>query len=302
MAQSKEKSSSSGEMTFFEHLDALRPHLVRGAVALFVIMTAAFVCRHFIIDVVLLGPQRPDFPVNRWLGLLAERFNTPELKINTSQLTLINTTMAGQFNLHLKISFWTALVLAIPYMIWELWQFIKPALTPSERRGSNKMVLYVSSCFLAGILFGYFIVSPLTVNFLGGYQASGMISNMIDANSYLSTIMNVSLACGFVFLLPVLSWVLSRMGILNSAFMRQYRRHSIIVLAVVSAIITPPDLFSMVLVMLPLCALYEVSIAIVARVERRRAEDEAAAEAAYRRENAPAPISLPDPAEEEKND
>jgi sec-independent protein translocase protein TatC len=276
MTQDSEKSSPSQEMTFFEHLDALRPHLVRGAVALFVIMTAAFVFRHFIIDIVLLGPQRPDFPTNHWLGNLAERFNTPELRINSSQLTLINTSMAGQFNLHLKISFVTAIVLAIPYMIWELWQFIKPALTPGERRGSNRMVFYVSSCFLGGTAFGYFIVSPLTINFLGGYQASGMISNMIDANSYLSTIMNVSLACGFVFLLPVLSWVLARMGILSSTFMRRYRRHSIIVLAVLSAAITPPDLFSMILVMLPLCALYEASIAIVSRVERRAASENTA--------------------------
>ncbi len=273
MAKHKEKSSSD-EMTFFEHIDELRPHLVRGAIALFVIMIAAFICKRFIIDMVLLGPQSAGFPTNRFFCYLAQVFETPELCLNNNTFNMVNTSMAGQFNLHISVSFWTALVLAIPYLVWELWQFIKPALTDRERRGSNMMVFYVSMCFLTGLCFGYFLIAPLAVNFLGGYTASDQITNMIDVNSYLTTVMSVSLSCGVVFLLPVLVYFLTRMGILTSAFMRRYRRHAIIFLALVSAVITPPDLFSMVLVILPLLGLYELSIRVAVMVERQKAANE----------------------------
>lgn len=257
-------------MTFFEHIDALRPHLLRSGLMLLAVALAAFLCKGLIIDTVLLGPQSPDFPTNRMFAWLAAALGMKELAVNSVPLEMVNTTMAGQFNLHLKVSLWTALVVSIPYLLWELWRFVRPALTPAERRGSNRAVLYISSCFLAGLAFGYFLIAPLTVNFLGSYQASGRIANLIDVNSYLSTVMNVSLASGMIFLLPLATWLLARMGILTPDFMRRYRRHAIVVLAVLAAVITPPDLFSMVLVMLPLYGLYECSIGIAARVERRK--------------------------------
>ncbi len=264
-------STSPSEMTFFEHVDALRPHLLRSATALLVVMVVAFLGRHFVIDTLLFGPQSPDFPTNRALCYLAQRLDIPELCTNRLTLNMVNTSMAGQLNLHLVVSFWAAMVVCIPYLIWEMWQFVKPALTPRERRATNRAVLLVSLSFITGLLFGYFIIAPLTVNFLGGYQASGLITNMIDANSYLSTVMNVSLVCGLVFLLPLLVWLLARMGILSATFMRRYRRHAIVVLAITAAIITPPDVFSMILVLMPIYGLYELSIGIAARVERKTA-------------------------------
>lgn len=254
------------EMTFFEHIDALRPHLVRGATAIFLIMIVAFCAKNLIIDGVLFAPKSPSFPTNRLLEYMSETLSIDALKINAHSFNMVNTTMAGQFNLHLKISFITALVLGTPYLLWELWQFIKPALLPKEIIATRFFVFYVSLCFFTGLLFGYFIISPLTINFLTGYEASGIITNMIDVNSYLSTVVNVSLACAVVFQLPLLVYFLTRMGVLTPNFMRHYRRHSFIVLLILAAIITPPDVFSQILVMLPLYGLYEYSIYLSNRV------------------------------------
>ncbi|MCD8174232.1 MAG: twin-arginine translocase subunit TatC [Alistipes sp.] len=268
-------NSSSEEMTFFEHLDALRPHLLRSAIAIFVFMAVAFVCKNLIIDKVLMGPQSPGFPLNRLFDHLADRWGMDALRLNSYSLDMINTAMAGQFNLHIKISIIAAIVVAIPYTLWELWLFVKPALTPAELSGSRMFVFYVSVCFLAGVLFGYFIIAPLTVNFFSSYTVSPDIVNMIDVGSYLSTIVNLSLACGVFFLLPILIYFLARMGLVSAPFLRKYRKHSFVVLLIFSAIITPPDVFSLVLVILPMYGLFEVGIVLAARVERRKAlEDE----------------------------
>lgn len=256
------------DMSFFEHLDALRPRLMRSAASLFVFMIAAFLAKEWLMDIIM-GPKSEWFPTNRFFAWLSQLLNTDVLRINDRPLTLINTTMAGQFNLHLSLSFYTALMLSIPYMLWELWGFVKPALTPSEQRSSRLFVLQVSLCFFTGAMFGYFLLAPLSINFLAGYTVSGDISNMIDIESYMSIVLNMTFVCGFVFLLPVLVGLLAGMGLLTASFMKRYRRHAIVILAAVSAIITPPDAASMILVMLPLYGLYELSILIAARGERR---------------------------------
>ncbi len=261
-------------MTFFEHIDALRPHLIRCAGAVILLAIGAFTAKTFLIDTLLLGPLSPEFPTNRVLNNLAVSMQIDALRVNLSPPELINTTLAGQFNLHMKISFVAALVLAVPYMLWEVWQFVKPALTSKERRGSRHFILYVSLCFITGLLFGYFIIAPLAINFLTGYRASTQITNLIDINSYLSTIINVTLACGAVFQLPLLVTFLTRIGLITDDFLRRYRRHALVVLAIFSAVITPPDAFSMVLVLLPLYGLYEYSIRIAARIGRRKALQE----------------------------
>ena len=269
---SHQPTQNDNEMTFFEHLDALRPHLIRGAMALFVIMIVAFVCKHFIIDIILMGPQSPDFVSNRWLCEFSHAYlHDATLCINQIKLNMVNTSLGGQFNLHMQISMVTGIVLAIPYLLWELWRFVSPALTKRERRNSRMFVFYVSLCFFTGLLFGYFIIVPLSINFLANYQASVAITNLIDIKSYLTNVLTISTACGIVFQLPLLIYFLTRMGIVNSAFLRKYRRHAFIVLTIISAIITPPDLFSLVLVVIPLYALYELSIFLAVRVERQRA-------------------------------
>ena len=248
-------------MTFFEHLDALRPGLLRAVAVMFVTMVAAFMLKEPIMAAVM-GPQSPDFISNRAMFNLAEYMNSEVLKINQSPVTLINTTMAGQFNMHMLMAFYVALLVTIPYLMLELWLFVRPALTQSERRTSSKFILYIILCMVIGVCFGYFILAPLSVNFLTSYVVSSDITNMIDVSSYIKLVANLTLVCALIFELPVAVHFLSKVGLITAEFMKKYRRHAIIVLAVCAAIITPPDIVSMVLVIIPLYLLYELSIKI----------------------------------------
>lgn len=191
---------------------------------------------------------------------LAEYMNSEVLKINQSPVTLINTTMAGQFNMHMMMAFYVALIVAIPYLLFELWLFVLPALSRKERIYSTLFILYIVVCMALGIAFGYYILSPLSVNFLTGYRVSDNITNMIDVGSYISLVANLVLVCAIIFELPVAVHFLSKTGLLTASFMKRYRRHAIVVLAIGAAIITPPDIMSMILVIIPLYLLYEMSI------------------------------------------
>ena len=274
MAKKERSPEPQAEMTFFEHLDALRPHLVRGALALIVIAVVAFFLKEYIINHLLFGPAQPDFPSNRALTWLGHLLGNTDYEAGATEFNIINTRMAGQFNLHITISLVSALVVTIPYLLWELWRFIRPGLTTEERRGTSLFVLYVSLCFFAGLLFGYYVITPLAVNFLTGYVASETILNMIDATSYLRTVISTSLACALLFQLPILIYFLARMGIVSSAGLRKYRKHAIIGMFIFAAVITPPDLLSQILVAIPLLALYEVSIRIALRIEHRKEQEE----------------------------
>lgn len=286
----KREDTEPSEMTFFEHIDALRPHLVRGAMAIVIVGVIAFFCKHLIIDTVLFGPKSPEFPTNRmlvWVGgewaqvaawlnsTLGTSLNIDpgSFSIGADRFSVINTSLAGQFNLHMKISLVTGIALATPYVLWEFWRFVRPALTPQEIAGTNWFVFCVSLCFFSGLLFGYFIMVPLSVNFFANYQASAEIVNMIDIGDYLSTVIVVSMACAFMFELPLLIYFLTRMGLVSAGFLRRYRRHAFVVLLVIAAIITPPDIFSLVLVILPLYGLYELSIKLAARIERKQSRE-----------------------------
>ena len=201
--------NESAEMDFWSHFAALRPHLVRGAAAVVVIAVAAFFARHFLIDVVLFGPKSAGFPTNRllletghglaalcgWInGLtgLSLSVNPEAFDVSNLDFRVINTAMAGQFNLHMKISFVTGLVLAMPYVLWEFWRFVRPALTQREIAATHRFVFWVSACFFTGLLFGYFVIVPLSVSFFINYEASASIVNMIDVNQYLSTVIVAS--------------------------------------------------------------------------------------------------------------
>ena len=286
MAKDK-KGSSDVEMTFFEHLEDLRPHLMRAFGALFIIAIAAFIFKGFIIDTLLFAPQTPEFPTNRWLcgmghrlnelvgwlgGMFGQEWSTDPtvLCINNEKVAeIVNNKLTGQFNLHIKVAMATGLALGIPYLLWEIWQFVKPALLPTERRGTRMFVLYVSLCFFAGALFGYYIIVPLSLHFFLNYNASEAIVNLIDISSYFSQVIGITLGTGLIFQLPLLIYFLTRIGIVSPEFLRKYRRHAVVLLAVIAAIITPPDIFSMILVMLPLYGLYELSISLSARTQRK---------------------------------
>lgn len=279
-------ASAADSMSFGEHLDALRPHLLRAAGALLLLLIAAFCCKDFLVDGLLFGPLRPDFPTNRllaWLGQFAAAVpeatavatsaasvsaSTTADSVPTAFPLIINTTVAGQFNLHLTVSFSAACTVGFPYLLWELWRFVRPALTAAERHACRRFVGYVSAGFFVGLAFGYLLIAPLSIAFLTRYTVSDAIVNLIDVHSYLATVLNVTLACAVVFQLPLLVWFLTRMGILSPQLLRRYRRHAVVVLAVLAAIITPPDLFSMLLLLAPLYGLYEFSIRIAARTGR----------------------------------
>lgn len=255
------KGVDVNDMTFFEHLDALRPGLIRSVVLLLVAMVVAFIFKEPIMNCIM-GPKSPDFITNELMYRLAEKTGSEVLKINQEPVTLINTSMAGQFNMHLLTAFYVALIVAIPYLLFELWLFVRPALTTSERRSSTRFILYIVLCMAIGIAFGYFILAPLSVNFLTGYVVSSDISNMIDVSSYISLVANMVLVCAVIFELPVAVHFLSMTGLITAQFMQRYRRHAIVVLAIGAAIITPPDIMSMILVIIPLYLLYELSIKI----------------------------------------
>lgn len=290
----RQTETSDTSMGFWDHLAALRPHLVRGAVAVVVVAVAAFLAKGWLIDTVLFGPRSADFPTNRFLlatGYALQSFcdwinswsglslgiDTGAFDVSNLDFSVINTRMAGQFNLHLKISLIAGLVVGMPYVLWEFWRFVKPALTPREIAATNRFVLWSSLCFFAGLLFGYFVLTPLSVSFFINYRASASIVNMIDVGQYLQTVVTASVSSALVFQLPLVVYFLTRMGLLSAAFLKRYRRHAFVVLLVVAAIITPPDIFSLVLVIIPLYWLYELSIRLAARVERREAATEKAA-------------------------
>ena len=248
--------------TFGDHLEALRPHLLRTAVAFAVLFAAAFICKSLLVDTLLLGPLDTHFPTNRMIAAVAARLGNSSVATGINALTLVNTSMAGQFNLHLKISFFAALVLTFPYAVWELWRFVRPALTQRELHACRHLTLSISACFFAGVAFGYFVIAPVTVSFLSRYDVSPAVINMIDANSYLATVVNVTLACGVVFQLPLLIRMLARAGLVTASLLRRYRRHALLLLTLLSAIITPPDVVSTVIIVIPLYALYELGIRI----------------------------------------
>lgn len=256
-----------GDMSFWEHLDHLRPRLLRVAIAFVIFMVAAFLCGDELM-ILITGPKQEWFPTNRLFAWFAEWSNKEFLKINAEPLSLINTAMAGQFNLHLRLAFNTALLLIIPYSVWELWGFIRPALTREEQHKSRFFALEVSLCFLSGAIFGYLALAPLSINFLATYSMGDQLTNMIDISSYIALVLNMVFACGIIFLLPILARTLAKVGFITADFMRKYRRHAIVVLAILAAFITPPDVASMMLVLLPLYSLYELSIYIVKRTER----------------------------------
>lgn len=280
IGKKKKRGEGEGEMTFLQHLEELRWHLIRAFIAVVAGAIVAFVFKDIIFDHIILAPNDPDFITNRLLCQLAEMVNAPALCINQNPIELISIKMAGQFTTHINISLVAGLILAFPYVFWEFWSFFKPALYEKEARYARGAVFSASLLFLLGILFGFFVITPLSINFLGSYRVSDLVQNQINIASYIGSVTSVALAAGVTFELPIVAYFLTRIGVITPEFMRKYRKHSIVVILILAAIITPPDVFSQILVSLPLLLLYEVSIFIAARVVKNRAIDDAAREAA----------------------
>jgi sec-independent protein translocase protein TatC len=259
-----------GEMTFLEHLEELRWHLIRSAVAVIVFAVLAFVYKRIVFDVIIMGPSDPDFLTNQLLCRLGQSMDIPKLCMNTKPVMLQSIEMAGQFTTHIKISLITGLILASPYVFFEFWKFVRPALFTKERKAARGAVLVVSFLFITGLMFGYFVICPLTVNFLLNYKVSELAQNNIKLMSYVSTVTGIGMTGGIIFELPAVMYFLTKIGLVTPDFLTQYRKHAIVIILIVAGIITPsPDVFSQVLVAFPLYFLYEISVIVSRRVYRK---------------------------------
>ncbi|WP_026451637.1 twin-arginine translocase subunit TatC [Aequorivita capsosiphonis] len=258
----KKSTDPEKEMSFLDHLEELRWHLVRSTLAVLIVAILAFIFKRFIFDTLIFGPSRPEFAtysifcdISRALGMDAFCFQEMPFKIQSR-------TMAGQFSAHMWTSIYAGIIIAFPYILYEFWKFISPGLNENERKSSRGFIVIASFLFFLGVLFGYYLITPLSINFLGSYQVSDEVINQFDLDSYISLVRTSVLACGIVFELPILMYILTKIGLVSPEILRKYRKFALIIVLVLSAVITPPDIVSQIIVAIPIVILYEVSIYI----------------------------------------
>ena len=247
-------------MSFLEHLEELRWRLVRSSIAILLFSAVIWFFQEWIIDHLFLSMKDKNFVTFK---LFCQYFN---ICIENIPVKMQSTTMAGQFSYALMMSIMGGIVIAFPYIFYQLWSFVSPGLKMKEKKALKGIVFYVSILFFTGILFGYYVVAPLCVQFFGSYQISKDIENIFTISSYMSTIISTVFYTGLLFLLPVVAYLLAKLGIINSEFLSKYRKHSIIGVLILSAVITPPDLVSQVIVAIPIVLLYEISIFVTKRI------------------------------------
>ena len=256
------------EMTFVDHLEELRWHIIRALGSILVFAIMAFLAKSFVFHDIILAPSRPDFLSYKAMCDLGKWIGVDVLCITELGFTIQSRQMSGQLSMHLLVSAVLGLACAFPYAFWEIWRFVKPGLYPQERKSSRGAVFFVSVLFLMGLLFGYYVVSPISINFLAGYQVDPTITNEFDLSSYISTLTTLCLSCALMFEMPVIVYFFTKAGLLSPEIMKLYRRHSIIIILVIAAIITPPDVISQILISLPLFLLYEISIRISSSIRK----------------------------------
>ena len=261
-----EQASESEKQSFWDHLDILRASLVKIAAVTAVFAVVAFFFKEALFSVIL-APKDADFITYRWLYFFSGWVTDEQAQ--DFYVKLINTGLAQQFMIHMKVAMCTGVLCASPYILYQLFRFVSPALYANERKYVVRVVGYGYIMFMVGVLISYFLIFPLTFRFLGTYQVSDQVENMISLQSYISTLLMMSLAMGIVFEIPILSWLFAKLGFISADFMRRYRRHAVVIILVVAAIITPTsDVLTLLLVSLPMWLLYEVSIWIVKRSVR----------------------------------
>lgn len=263
------------EMSFLDHLEELRWHIVRSVAAIMVCMIVAFIFTPWIFHNIIFAPSRVDFPTFKWLCALGEWTGAVDaLCVKPFPFKVQSRYMTGQFTMQILASFVIGFIISFPYVFWEIWRFVKPGLKQNESKNSRGAVFAVSFLFMLGISFGYFVLCPMMTWFFSSYSISDAIINEFDITSYVSTFIALVFGSGLLFQLPVVVYFLTRIGLLTPQFMRTYRRHAIIVILIIGAIVTPPDPLSQVLISLPLFLLYEISIFISAYVVRQKRKQE----------------------------
>jgi len=259
------------QMSFLDHLEELRWHLIRATLAIIVSGIGAFIAKDFIFDTILFGPKKTDFLTYRLLCSLSQTLGFDEsFCLEKLPFIIQSRTMAGQFSAHIWTSITAGFIISFPYVIWEFWKFINPAMHENEKQNARGFIIITSILFFLGVLFGYYIITPLSINFLGAYQVSGEVLNEFDLSSYIGLIRASVLSCGLVFELPIIIFFLSKIGLVTPEILRQYRKYSLVVVLILSAVITPPDIASQIIVSIPILILYEISIFISKVVTRKQ--------------------------------
>lgn len=262
------------EMSFLDHLEVLRWHLIRATLAVVIVACAAFVMKDLIFGIIF-GPKSLDFPTYKFFCNIATFFNiTSDFCGDELPFTIQSRLMAGQLSAHIWTSIWSGFILAFPYILWEIWRFISPGLLEKERKYSRGFILVASLLFFLGVLFGYYVVAPLSINFLGTYQVSDVVNNEIDLASYIGTVRAAVIACGIMFELPIIIFFLTKVGLVTPETLKKYRKIALVIVLILSAIITPPDIASQIVVAVPVLVLYQISIYISKLVIKREAKKE----------------------------
>ncbi len=256
------------EMSILDHLNDLRKLIIRSLIAVFIAGTVVFMAKDIVFDKILFAPLSTDFITYRLFCQISDL-----LCIKKIPIVLISRQLQGQFAVHIWTAVYGGLIVAFPYILYEFWKFIAPGLYSNERRSGIKFIVVSSLLFFAGILFGYYVITPLVINFLGNYQISEKVENYVDIKSYISNVRTTILAVGLVFELPVIIYFLTKLGITDSHMLRSGRKYAVIAILIVAAIITPPDIVSQIIVAIPLFLLYEVSIFIAKFIERKQSTE-----------------------------
>ncbi len=255
------------EMSFVDHLEELRWHIIRSVISIFIFTIVAWIFQKEIFGDVIMGPSKPNFWTNRMLCKLSEITGIKDLCFKKIDFILQSREVSGQFMMALTQSIMVGLLFSFPYFFWEIWRFIRPGLKKTEIQATNGVVFWVSLLFFIGVCFGYFLVSPMTINFLASFKLDESIQNQYDINDYMSLLSTLALSCGITFQMPMITYALTKVGIISPTFMKNHRRHAFVIFLIIAAIITPsPDMISQLLVTAPLIGLYEISIKISSNV------------------------------------
>ena len=251
------------EMSFLDHLEDLRWLLIRSSIAVIVAAAVAFTFSDFLFDTVIFGPKQSDFVTYQWFCDLAIRFDLDKSFCNKElPFELQNRKMEGQFSVMLWTSITAGLILAAPFILWEIWKFISPAMYQNEKKYARTFIGSTSILFFLGVAFGYFVLVPLSINFLANIQISDEVTNQIDINSYIGLVKTTSLATGLIFELPIIIFFLAKLGIVSTENLKSFRRYAYVLILILAAFITPPDVISQIIVSIPMVILYELSIII----------------------------------------
>ncbi len=256
--------SENQQMSFLQHLDELRWRLVRIAIAVISVAVVLWIYQEWVMNHVFLVLKEKEFITFK---LLCAYFG---VCVSDTTVKMQSMTVSGQFNYAMMMSLMGGLIITAPYIFYQIWSFIKPGLKKNELRAAKGLVFYVSLCFFLGVLFGYFVVAPLTVQFFGSFQISPEIENNFTVGSYMGTVISTVFYTGILFLLPIVSYILTKIGLIGPEFLKKYRRHAIVVILIISAVITPPDILSQIIVSIPIIVLYEIGIVVSTRTSTNK--------------------------------